>query len=144
MTASPHTAPVPDLVINGTTAALAGVQFSWMCRCWSCRSVQYIYADGGSISAGLRASASRKTVRWFQTPEPPAMPALPASCPDCGERNAPFGSQATRLGPFSEDRRVLAHHNSLPVLELAWSTLRELHPALAQRADDHERRQARQ
>jgi hypothetical protein len=120
--------PAPALAINGTRAVITGVRFSWMIRCWKCREVAYLHAGGGKILTGLEVSASKKTCRWFETHKPPAMPALPGTCEACGETDRPYA--------FAADRwQALAHHNTLPVLNEVWATLRAAYPAFAAKAD---------
>ena len=83
-----------ELTLNGRDAIVSGVTFTWLLRCWKCRAVTYVSRDDGKVRAGLEASVSRKTCRWYQRDLPGRMPEIPAACGECGESDRPYGYSA--------------------------------------------------
>ena len=83
-----------ELTLNERDAIVSGVTFTWLLRCWKCRAVTYVSRDDGKVRAGLEASVSRKTCRWYQRDLPGRMPEIPAACGECGEQDRPYGYSA--------------------------------------------------
>lgn len=129
MTTTTETRPALALTIDGTHATVSGVRFTWSLRCYKCREITRVSADGGRSLAGLNVSTSRKTVRWYWREKPPAMPALPAVC-SCGFSDRPFAHAAGEVW-----REPMAESAVLGRLDQAYATIRAQFPELVKRAD---------
>lgn len=128
-------APVPELVIDGTAAVISGLRFEHHRACRWCRETLYLYTDGGRIDMGLRASVSGKTVRWYELNYPSGRPALPDACEHCGHATPlafPY-----RLHPGDSLVRGFPVANARPPQNQVWRHLRATVPDLCERADRH-------
>ncbi len=121
---------MPELVIDGTSAVISAVRFTWTIRCPWCRETTRVASDDGAIRAGLTVSRTGKTCRWYQRDKPGTVPRLPGSCPHCGRDGAFTTWTLEEAEPLPDDR------TALPLLDRVWVTLRASYPAEAARADD--------
>ncbi|WP_443107340.1 hypothetical protein [Actinomadura sp. 3N407] len=128
-------APVPELAIDDTAAAITGVRFEHTHPCYRCRTTLHLFTDGGRIAMGLRVSVSGKTVRWYERHYPGARPTLPDTCEHCGHAT-----------PLAFPYRVPPGHslvqgcpvaNAMPLKNRVWRHLRATTPGLCERADHH-------
>jgi hypothetical protein len=134
----PHrSAPTPQVAFEETEVTLSGVRFCHRDYCDWCRHYLYGFTEGGTVRIGLKHSASRKTVRWYETEHPGKQrPQVPAVCPWCGHdqpRSARYAFTqpiARELPPYSPAGGVCAQAR-----QAAFDYLRENYPDLAATAD---------
>ena len=127
-----------ELTITGRDAKVSGVTFTWLLRCWKCRQTAYVSRDDGKVRAGLEASASGKTCRWYQRDMPGRMPEIPAACSECGEADRPYGYSAREAKAVAD-----CACGYLALLNQAYRALRDGFPAEAAVADEAMQRAAR-
>ena len=119
-----------ELTLDGRDATVTGVTFEWSLRCPWCREITRVSRTDGKVRAGLDASGSGKTCRWYQRDVPGRMPAAPAQCPHCGEVNAYRGY------PSREATPVMFGCEALKLLDQAWRHFRATFTTEAARADE--------
>ena len=123
------------MTISDREATVTGVTFTWTLRCWKCREVTQVARSDGKVRAGLSASASRKTCRWYQRDVPGRIPETPAVCGECGNADRPYQGSA-------REAKAVANCacGYLALLDQAYRTFRAGFPAEAGAADEAMRR----
>ena len=119
-----------ELTLSGHDAIVSGVKFEWSLRCPYCREITRVSRDDGKVRAGLQASGSGKTCRWYQRDVPGRMPVPPAKCPECGQADAYRGY------PSREATAVMWGCEALGLLDQAYRHFRATFTSEAARADE--------
>lgn len=153
------TAPDPTLTVTGHVGVITDVRFRWNgLYCCYCRKAVTLWADGGSIEAGIRIGERRRRTdvaeHWYTEYRVPNAPVIPATCPHRGCQRPPVRASETgaptpagwldgrwnlKTGTFSTADAPCqpVQPKTCHLLNDIWQHVRTHHPGLAAAADRH-------